>query len=113
MLVINVDLSIINELRKMKGLTSEQLAEKSGVPIGTLNKIIRGKTKNPKLETLKALAKVLECHLDDFDPYHHNQSLNDCINDLQVDERDLITAYRCLPINDKRKVQDYLKAIRS
>lgn len=60
-------LEIINELRKKKGLTSEQLSVKSGVPLGTLNKILNGTTKDPKLETLKALARVLECSLDDFD----------------------------------------------
>jgi len=38
----------------------------SGVPIGTLNKILNGTTKDPKLETLKALAKVLGCTMDDF-----------------------------------------------
>lgn len=60
-------LEIINELRKSKGLTSEQLSNQSGVPIGTLNKILSGVTKDPKLETLKALAKVLDCSLNDFD----------------------------------------------
>lgn len=60
-------LEIINELRKRKNLTSEQLAKKSGVPLGTLNKILSGVTKDPKLETLRAIAKVLECSLDDFD----------------------------------------------
>lgn len=60
-------LEIINELKKKKGLTSEQLSDKSGVPLGTLNKILNGTTKDPKLETLKALARVLECSLDDFD----------------------------------------------
>lgn len=62
-----VGLEIINELKKKKGLTSEQLSDKSGVPLGTLNKILNGTTKDPKLETLKALARVLECSLDDFD----------------------------------------------
>lgn len=60
-------LEIINELRKKNGLKSEQLSTKSGVPLGTLNKILNGTTKNPKLETLKALARVLNCSIDDFD----------------------------------------------
>ncbi|MFL0194247.1 helix-turn-helix domain-containing protein [Clostridium sp. WILCCON 0269] len=60
-------LEIINKLKKKKGLTSEQLSKESGVPLGTLNKILNGTTKDPKLETLKALARVLDCSLDDFD----------------------------------------------
>ncbi|HHV63856.1 MAG TPA: helix-turn-helix transcriptional regulator [Peptococcaceae bacterium] len=58
---------IITKLRKEKGLTLKQLSEKSGVPLGTLNKIVNGITKDPKLDTLKAISKVLDCTLDDFD----------------------------------------------
>jgi transcriptional regulator with XRE-family HTH domain len=61
-----VGLEIINKLKKQKGITSEELARLSGVPLGTLNKILNGTTKDPKLETLKAIAKTLECNLDDF-----------------------------------------------
>lgn len=60
-------LEIINKLKKEKKLTSEQLSKESRVPLGTLNKILNGTTKDPKLETLKALARVLGCSLDDFD----------------------------------------------
>lgn len=48
-------------------MTTAELAEKSGVPKGTLDKILSGVTKDPKLETLKAIARVLGCTLDDFD----------------------------------------------
>lgn len=60
-------IEIINELKKKKGFTSEHLSLESGVPLGTLNKILNGTTKDPKLETLKAIARVLECSLNDFD----------------------------------------------
>lgn len=39
----------------------------SGVPVGTLSKIAAGITKDPKLETVKAIARALECTLDDLD----------------------------------------------
>lgn len=57
----------IVEYKKKLGMTTEELSEKSGVPIGTLNKILSGVTKDPKLETLKAIARVLGLSLDDFD----------------------------------------------
>ncbi|RXI50660.1 hypothetical protein DP130_01435 [Clostridium tetani] len=60
-------LEIIEKLKKELNLTSKQLSEKSGVPKGTLDKILNGTTKDPRLETLKSLAKVLRCTLDDFD----------------------------------------------
>lgn len=60
-------LEVIEELKKKLNLTSRELSEKSGVPKGTLDKILNGTTKDPKLETLKALSRVLNCTLDDFD----------------------------------------------
>lgn len=52
---------------KEKKLTNEELSVLSGVPKGTIDKITSGATKDPKLETLKALARVLDCSLSDFD----------------------------------------------
>lgn len=60
-------LEIINQRKKMKKMTNEELAALSGVPKGTIDKITSGATKDPKLETLKALARVLGCSLSDFD----------------------------------------------
>ena len=57
----------IAEYKKKLGLTTAELAERSGVPLGTLNKILSGATKDTKLETLKAIARVLGLTLDDFD----------------------------------------------
>lgn len=57
----------IAEYKKKLNLTTEELSEKSGIPVGTLNKILSGATKDPKLETLKAIARVLGLTLNDFD----------------------------------------------
>lgn len=57
----------IAELRKAKGMTIEDLAIKSGIPISTIKKISAGITTNPNLDTVIALARALECKLDDFD----------------------------------------------
>lgn len=57
----------IEEYKKKLGLTSAELAERAGIPKTTLDKILSGVTKDPKLETLKAIARVLGLSLDDFD----------------------------------------------
>lgn len=52
----------IEELKQRKralGLTNEDLAKFSGVPLGTVQKIMSGATKAPRRETLTALEKVL------------------------------------------------------
>lgn len=66
----------IEEYKRRLGMTTAALAEKSGIPKGTLDKILSGVTKDPKLETLKAIARVLGCTLDDFDDVtsHKNYS---------------------------------------
>ena len=57
----------INEYKKRMWITTEELSNLSGVPVGTLNKILSGATKDPKLETLKSIARVLGLTLNDFD----------------------------------------------
>ena len=56
----------IAERKKELGLTTEELSNKSGIPVGTLNKILNGTTTDPKLETVKALSRVLGLKLDCF-----------------------------------------------
>ena len=51
---------------KAKGIGNKTLAEKSGLPLGTLNKIIYGDTKSPTLDNMQAIAQALGCTLDDF-----------------------------------------------
>lgn len=57
----------IAEYKKKLGMSTEELSEKSGMPPGTVNKILCGATTNPKLKTLKSLAKPLGLTLGDFD----------------------------------------------
>ena len=47
-------------------MTTEELSEKSGVPLGTLNKILAGQTIDPKFETLKAICKALDLTAKDI-----------------------------------------------
>lgn len=58
---------LISRYRKDAGMTLDELSAESGVPRGTLNKIISGDTKSPTLDTMRAIAKALGKHLADFD----------------------------------------------
>ena len=52
----------IEEMKKRKtelGLTNEMLAQASGVPVGTVQKIMSGTTRAPRRLTLEALERVL------------------------------------------------------
>lgn len=58
---------LISTYRKQKNMTIDELAEKSGVPKGTINKIIGGVTRAPTLENVRAIAYALGKTLNDFD----------------------------------------------
>lgn len=60
---------LISFYRKQAGMTIDELVEKSGVPKGTLNKIIGGVTKAPTLDNMKAIARALGKTLADFDDF--------------------------------------------
>ena len=81
--------AIISQKRKQAGLTIDELAERSGVPKGTLNKIINGYTRDPQIETVKSIARALDCTLEDFDDSPR-------VRTLSTDEYDLIQQYRLL-----------------
>jgi len=51
-------------LKARRGLTTDALSLKSGIPKGTINKVLNGETRNPTISTLKALAEALECPLE-------------------------------------------------
>ncbi len=50
----------IKELKEKRGYSVAKLSKYSGVPEGTIRKIITGESKNPRLATLNALEKVLK-----------------------------------------------------
>ena len=54
----------LTKLKTENGLTTEALSERSGVPKGTINKLLNGETRNPTAQTLRRLAEALGCELE-------------------------------------------------
>lgn len=54
----------LNELRKKKGLTNQQIADMCNLSLSTVTKVMSGETKDPTLTTLKAITDVLGVTLD-------------------------------------------------
>ena len=54
----------LTKLKAENGLTTDALSELSGVPKGTINKLLNGETRNPTAQTLKRLANALGCELE-------------------------------------------------
>ena len=94
--------AIISEKRKQAGLTIDELAAKSGVPKGTLNKIINGYTRDRQIETVKSIARALNCTLEDFDDSPR-------VRTLSQEEYLLIQQYRLLDSIGQEIVQFIIK----
>lgn len=93
---------LISFYRRRAGLTIDELADKSGVPKSTINKIIGGTTKAPTLENVKSIAKALGVRLADFD------SEPELADMFSTTEQDIIKKYRLLSPNWKKAVDGVL-----
>lgn len=56
----------LNEFKKAAGLTNQAIADMAKLPISTVDKIMSGRTTDPKLETIKAITHVLGHTVDDL-----------------------------------------------
>lgn len=59
-----INFELLNEARSQKGLTFEKLAALSEVPEATVKNILTGKTKNPRMETLAPICRMLGVPLE-------------------------------------------------
>ena len=83
--------ALIVKFRREANLTIDELSRKSGVPKGTINKIIAGDTRSPSLESIRALAHACGRRLGDFDD--DNASLD---AEFSAAARSLAAAYDAL-----------------
>ncbi len=56
----------LKELKKAKGMSSKQIAEKTNLPERTVVRIFSGDTDNPYVDTLRRIVAVLDGSLDDL-----------------------------------------------
>ena len=91
----------VKQVKKDKGITNEALSEASGIPLGTLGKLLSGFTEEPKLSTAVAIAEALGCSLE-YLATGKEEALT-----LSADETAMIERYRALDAHGTR-VCDYI-----
>lgn len=96
-------LEIINAIKKEKGLTNAQISSMSGVTLSTLDKITSGVNKNPKLDTLQAICRVLGCTLNDF--ADTSQEIKNAPSDLSEEAKKIAKDYDRLTDHGKGAVR--------
>ena len=59
---------LYESLRAIKGnMTAQQIADKSGVPVATVNRVLQGLTENPGFDTVYKIVKAMGGSLNDLD----------------------------------------------
>lgn len=95
-------------LKKLCRLTTEQTAQLSDIPVGTLNKIFSGQTKHPAAEHIDRISRVFRVSvhylLDDGLPTEccFNAETENVLFSLSADEVRLVTQYRRLDAGAKQ-----------
>ena len=71
---------LLTKRREELGLTREDVVSRSGVPRGTVSKIMSGHTLNPQIESLKAIVYALGLTLESIDDSDKTQaSMSDAL----------------------------------
>ena len=78
------ELTYIDRIKKIKSerrITNDKLSEMTGIPLGTLSKILAGISDSPKLSNMLAICRALDCSLDyivsGVPENHHNYTLTE------------------------------------
>ena len=83
----------IKQIKSQRKITNDMLSEMTGIPLGTLSKILAGFSESPKLSNIVAICQALGCSLDYIisgTPENNNNYT------LEAGEIRLVEAYRKL-----------------
>ncbi|MBR2312919.1 MAG: helix-turn-helix domain-containing protein [Clostridia bacterium] len=92
----------IKQLKSEKKMTNDELAERTGIAVGTLSKILAGISESPKLANFVAICEALNCSLD-YIMYGIEENRNNYT--LEEQEMTLIEQYRALDERGRETVE--------
>ena len=75
----------MDALKNSLQLTNKDIAQKTGLPISTIDKLFSGINTNPTLGTLKLIAEIFNCSIDDFMEYER-ETVSRCYFDNKTSE---------------------------
>ena len=64
---MSININFLKARKKSLGLTTEDVSARSGIPMGTLNKIFAGQTIDPKYDTVKLICSALDVSLGELE----------------------------------------------
>lgn len=78
-------LQTLRQMKALSGLTTREIAERSGIPEPTLEKLFAGVTKEPKLTTLQPVVRCLGFSLDELDSGIHPEKTENPSDAVQME----------------------------
>jgi len=96
----------IQALCNERGLTINALARRAGLTQSTIDSIMKGKSKNPKLETLEKIASGFDMTVDEFSAYIRNFDGRVPKTSLAISnaEEEMLSKYRRLSDRQRKVV---------
>ena len=82
----------IKAYMKENNISYQQLTDISGVPLNTLKNIFRGKTKNPRIDTIQAIERALGLDAIQQEPNEEEQ-WRTMFNELTEEELEELTMF--------------------
>jgi transcriptional regulator with XRE-family HTH domain len=77
-----MDIENIKKFMKEKKITYDTLSQLSGIPVNTIKNIFRGKTQNPRIDTMQAIEKALGINNEPVELSPIKKKLIDIISQL-------------------------------
>lgn len=100
----------INQMKKEKGMTTDDISNLSGIPKGTLNKLFAGQTKDPQLSTVKAVVHCMGFTLDDLDENANSPASEKTeAGELRNDEKNILTDYNKLNEDGQEDAREHIE----
>ena len=91
----------IKQIKSERKITNEQLAQMTGIPLGTMSKLLAGISDSPKLSNMVAICEALDCSLDYIVSGIPENTNNYTLN---ADEIVLLENYRALDVHGRELV---------
>lgn len=96
----------IKQIKSQRKITNEELAAATGIPLGTLSKLLAGIHDSPRLSSMVAICRALDCSLDyivlGIPVNTHNATLSE-------EEMRLIDSYRAVDTYGQTLVRSALR----
>ena len=94
----------IKELKEQNQMTNQELADRSGLPLSNVSKLLSGVTQYPTIDTVAKLATALNISID-YLVYGNESPLS---KTRSKDEFQLIESYRSLSQAGKHEIIKYI-----